>query len=67
MGNHLKIYIYATPVGGKATYEMEKFLATVFDVAKTDIEIVFERFTLHKKLRILNPRKLIAGILPCQL
>ncbi|MEI6744697.1 MAG: DUF167 family protein [Methylococcaceae bacterium] len=57
-GNQLKISVTATPVGGKATDHMVRFLAKEFDVTNADIEVVFGRLNVNKQLRIKSPKKL---------
>ncbi len=61
-GNQLKVSVTATPVAGKATDHMVKFLAKEFDVATKDIEVVFGRFNVNKQLRIKSPKSLPAVI-----
>lgn len=66
-GNQLKISVTATPVAGKATDHMVKFLAREFDVSVADITVVFGRFNVNKQLRIRAPGKLppvVAKALP---
>jgi hypothetical protein len=57
-GNQLKISVTATPVAGKATDHMVRFLAKEFGVGVSDIEVVFGRFNINKQLRIKSPTKL---------
>ena len=57
-GNQLKVSVTATPVAGKATDHMVKFLAKEFGVTGNDIEVVFGRFNVNKQLRIKAPKKL---------
>ncbi|MDD5275840.1 MAG: DUF167 family protein [Methylovulum sp.] len=57
-GNQLKISVTATPVGGKATDHMVRFLAKEFGVTTNDIEVVFGRFNVNKQLRIKSPKNL---------
>ena len=57
-GNQLKISVTASPVAGKATDYMVKFLAKEFGVTKNDITVVFGRFNINKQLRIKSPGKL---------
>lgn len=57
-GNQLKISVTATPVGGRATDHMVRFLAGQFGVTNADIEVVFGRFNVNKQLRIKSPKKL---------
>jgi uncharacterized protein (TIGR00251 family) len=57
-GNQLKVSVTATPVAGKATDHMVRFLAGEFGVAAKDIDVVFGRFNVNKQLRIKSPKKL---------
>ncbi|MEQ1667701.1 MAG: DUF167 family protein [Sulfuriferula sp.] len=57
-GNQLKISVTAEPTNGKATDHMVRFLATQFDVAIKDIEVVFGQTNINKQLRIKSPKKL---------
>lgn len=61
-GNQLKVSVTATPVGGKATDHMVRFLAKEFGVTVNDIEVVFGRFNVNKQLRIRSPQNLPAVI-----
>jgi len=61
-GNQLKISVTASPVAGKATDHMVKFLAKEFGVTIKDIEVVFGRFNINKQLRITSPKSLPAVI-----
>lgn len=57
-GAQLKISVTAAPVAGKATDHMVRFLAREFDVACADIEVVFGRMNVNKRLRIKSPKRL---------
>ena len=57
-GNQLKISVTAAPRAGKATDHMVRFLAKEFDVASSDIEVVFGRMNVNKQLRIKAPKQL---------
>lgn len=57
-GKQLKISATASPVSGRATDHMVRFLAKEFGVSKKDIEVVFGRMNINKQLRIKNPGKL---------
>jgi len=57
-GHQLKVSVTATPVAGRATDHMVRFLAKEFGVTANDIEVVFGRFNVNKQLRIRSPRKL---------
>lgn len=57
-GTQLKVSVTAAPVAGKATDHMVRFLAKEFEVATSDIEVVFGRMNVNKKLRIKSPKRL---------
>jgi len=57
-GKQLSISVTATPVAGRATDHMVRFLAKEFKVAVSDIEVVFGRFNVNKQLRIKSPQNL---------
>lgn len=57
-GTQLKVSVTATPVAGRATDHMVRFLADRFAVSAHDIEVVFGRFTVNKQLRIRAPKTL---------
>lgn len=59
-GHQWKVSVTATPVAGKATDHMVKFLAGEFDVPAKAITVVFGRFNVNKQLRILAPKKIPA-------
>jgi uncharacterized protein (TIGR00251 family) len=59
-GTQLKVSVTAAPKDGKATDHMLRFLAPLFGVAVSDIEVVFGRENVNKQLRIRAPRKLPA-------
>ena len=61
-GTQLKVSVTATPVAGKATDHMFKFLAEAFGVSTNDITVVFGRFNVNKQLRIKSPKTLPAVI-----
>lgn len=61
-GLQLKVSVTATPVAGRATDHMVRFLAEEFGVAAKDIEVVFGRFNVNKQLRIKSPKKLPAVV-----
>ncbi len=61
-GRQLKVSAAATPVAGKATDHMVRFLAKEFGVTVADIEVVFGRFNVNKQLRIKAPKQLPAVI-----
>lgn len=56
-GNQLKISVTAKAVAGRATDHMVKFLAKEFGVKVNDIEVVFGRMNVNKKIRISKPGK----------
>jgi uncharacterized protein (TIGR00251 family) len=59
-GTQLKVSVTAAPKDGKATDHMVRFLAPLFGVAVSDIEVVFGRENVNKQLRIRAPKKLPA-------
>ena len=61
-GPQLKISAAAAPRAGRATDNMVRFLAEEFGVATGDIEVVFGRMNVNKKLRIQSPKRLPAII-----
>ena len=64
MGTQLKVSVTATPKDGKATDHMVRFLAPLFGVAVSDIEVVFGQESIHKQLRIKAPKKLPSVFTP---
>lgn len=61
-GDQLKVSVTASPVAGRATDHMVRFLAEEFGVAVKDIQVVFGRFNVNKQLRIRSPKKLPAVV-----
>lgn len=57
-GNQLKVSVTAAPVAAKATAHMVRFLAREFDVAVSNIEVVFGHMNVNKQLRIKSPKRL---------
>lgn len=57
-GRQLKVSVTASPVAGRATDHMVRFLAEEFGVPVRDIQVVFGRFNVNKQLRIRSPKKL---------
>jgi len=57
-GTQLKISVKASPVAGRATDYMVRFLADEFGVSKRDIDVVFGRMNINKQVRIKAPTKL---------
>ena len=57
-GKQLKVSVTASPVAGRATDHMVRFLAEEFGVSVKDIKVVFGRFNVNKQLRIRSPKKL---------
>ncbi len=57
-GQQLKVSVTATPVAGKATDHMVRFLAKEFGVSRSDFEVVYGRMNVNKQLRIKAPKKL---------
>jgi uncharacterized protein (TIGR00251 family) len=59
-GTQLKVSVTAAPQAGKATDHMLRFLAPLFGVAVSDIEVVFGQENVNKQLRIKAPTRLPA-------
>ncbi len=63
-GTQLKISVTASPVNGKATDHMVRFLAPLFGVPVANIKVVFGQENVNKQLRITAPTKLPEAFLP---
>ena len=61
-GHQLCVSVTAVPRAGRATDHMVRFLADEFDVAVSDIQVVFGRMNVNKQLRIKAPKCLPAVI-----
>jgi len=61
-GAQLRVSVTASPVSGRATDHMVRFLAQEFGVETTDIQVVFGRFNVNKQLLIRSPKPLPAVI-----
>jgi len=61
-GDQLCVSVTAVPRAGRATDQMVRFLAEVFDVNVSDIQVVFGRMNVNKQLRIKAPQSLPAII-----
>ncbi len=59
-GTQLKVSATAAPKDGKATDHMVRFLAPLFGVPVSRIEVVFGQENVNKQLRIHAPTKLPA-------
>ena len=59
-GTQLKVSVTAAPKDGKATDHMVRFLAPLFGVPVSRIEVVFGQENVNKQLRIHGPTKLPA-------
>lgn len=59
-GTQLKVSVTAQPKDGRATDHMVRFLAPLFGVSVSDIEVVFGRENVNKQLRIRAPKKMPA-------
>lgn len=59
-GTQLKVSVTATPKDGKATDYMVRFLAPLFGVPVSAIEVVFGQENVNKQLRIHAPKKMPA-------
>ena len=59
-GSQLKVSVTAKPLNGKATDHMVRFLAPLFGVRTSSIEVVFGQENVNKQLRIKAPTQLPA-------
>ena len=57
-GTQLKVSVTAAPHNGKATEHMVRFLAPLFGVSVSAIEVVFGQENVNKQLRIKAPTRL---------
>ena len=57
-GAQLKVSVTAKPVHGKATDHMLRFLAPLFGVSVSAIEVVYGQENVNKQLRIKAPTRL---------
>lgn len=61
-GDQFRVRITAPPVDGKANSALREFIATVFGVAVSQVELLKGDNSRIKRLRILAPRLLPEGI-----
>jgi uncharacterized protein (TIGR00251 family) len=61
-GERLKIRITAAPVDGKANEHLVRFLASLFDVPRRQVELLSGASGRAKRIRIQQPRALPAEI-----
>ncbi len=66
-GHQLCVSVTAVPRAGRATDHMVRFLAEEFDVAASDIQVVFGRMNVNKQLRIKAPKRLPSVIAQLEL
>lgn len=59
-GDALKVRITAPPVDGKANAHLLRFLAELFDVAPSSVELLSGETGRDKRVRIARPRRLPA-------
>lgn len=59
-----RVRITAPPVDGKANAHLRKFLASLFDVAQSQVMVLAGETGRDKRLRIIAPRRLPPGIQP---
>jgi uncharacterized protein (TIGR00251 family) len=57
-GTQLKVSVTAKPLNGRATDHMLRFLAPLFGVSVSAIEVVFGQENVNKQLRITAPTQL---------
>lgn len=61
-GDELKLAITAPPVDGKANAHILKLLAKLFDVSKSQIELIKGELSRHKQVLIKAPFQLPAEL-----
>src|SRR5512133_3183906 len=61
-GHQLCVSVTAVPRAGRATDHMVGFLADVFGVKPSDIQVVLGRMNVNKQLRIKAPKRLPSAI-----
>ena len=66
-GEHLKIRLSAAPVEGKANQQLLKFVATLCDVPRNQVELLSGAGARNKRIRVDSPRKLPLGVLPAKM
>ncbi len=57
-GTHLKVRIAAPPIEGKANEHLRRFLAAVFEVPQSRVELVAGGQARLKRLRVRAPARL---------
>ncbi len=57
-GDRLKIHINAPPVAGKANTQLIRYLARLFKVPKSRVEIINGQTSGYKRIRIAAPKQL---------
>ena len=62
VGHQLEVYAAAVPRRGGATAHMMRYLAGVFDVPVSAIQVVFGEKNVNKQIRVKSPRHLPAPI-----
>lgn len=60
---NLKVKIRAQPVDGKANKYLQEYLATIFNVSKSKIQILKGSNSQHKKVEILAQDSVIEEVL----
>jgi len=62
VGHQLEVYAAAVPRRGGATAHMMRYLAGVFDVPLSSIQVVFGEKNVNKQIRVKAPKHLPAPI-----
>lgn len=63
-GDEIKLAITAPPVDGKANAHIQKLLAKLFGVSKSQIELVKGELSRHKQVLIKAPFQLPPELIP---
>lgn len=58
INGEIKIHIKAIPEKGKASEHLIAFLASIFGVSKSNIEMLYGEFSTHKQFKIYQPKRL---------
>ena len=61
-GERLKIRVTAAPVDGKANDHLIRYLAVLFDVPRSRVDLLTGHSSRSKRVRIRQPRRLPDGI-----
>lgn len=66
VGEEIKLRLTSAPVDGAANQQLIEYLAKSFGVAKSAIQLVAGEKSRHKRVRIMQPRRLPDSISTAQ-